>query len=73
MQKPEKNLEEFFEKALKKSQPTAATDNEGRIARTMAKAQQSTNTRDVILLVFVRFWMVFTEITCKFIAKSSKH
>lgn len=73
MQKPENGSEEFVEKVFKESSPTAATNDEERIARTIAGAQRQTNTRDAVLFVFVRFWMVLNEITCKLFVKSSKY
>ena len=73
MQESDNNLEEFVEKVFRESQPTTATNTEERIARTISKAQRKTNTRDIILLVFVRFWMVLAEFTCKLFANSSKH
>jgi len=66
------NPEDFIEKVLKESPPTAVTSDEERIARTVARAQRKTNTRDIMLLVFVRFWMVLAEVTCKVFAKTSK-
>lgn len=73
MQDSDNNPEEFVEKVFRESQPTTATSAEERIARTISKAQRKTNARDIILLVFVRFWMVLAEITCKLFANSSKH
>jgi len=73
MQDSDNNPEEFVEKVFRESQPTTATNAEERIARTISKAQRKTNARDIILLVFVRFWMVLAEITCKLFANSSKH
>ena len=73
MQEPDSNPEEFVEKVIKESLPTADTDDEERITRTIARVQRNTNIRDVILLVFVRFWMVLAEITCKLFANTSKH
>ena len=73
MQESDNNLEEFVEKVFRESQPTTATNAEERIARTISKAQRKSNARDIILLVFVRFWMVLAEITCKLFANSSKH
>ena len=73
MQDSDNNPEEFVEKVFRESQPTTATNAEERIARTISKAQRKTNARDIILLVFVRFWIVLAEITCKLFANSSKH
>jgi len=73
MEESGKNSEEFAEKVFNESSSNTATNDEERIARTLAKVQRKTNTRDVILLVFVRFWIVLTEITCKLFARSSKH
>jgi len=73
MKEPDNNPEEFIEKVIKGSPPTADTDDVERIARTIARVQRNTNVRDVMLLVFVRFWMVLAEITCKVFANSSKH
>jgi len=73
MQESDNNPEEFVEKVFRESQPTTATNAEERIARTISKAQRKSNARDIILLVFVRFWMVLAEITCKLFANSSKH
>ena len=72
MQEPDNNPEEFVEKVIKGSLSTADSDDEERIPRTIARVQRNTNVRDVILLVFVRFWMVLAEITCKVFANSSK-
>ncbi|MDH3256973.1 MAG: hypothetical protein OEM27_05100 [Nitrospinota bacterium] len=73
MQDSDNNSEEYLKKVLETSPPAVAAEEEERIARTLASAQRKTNTRDIILLVFVRFWMVLTEFTCKISAKSSKH
>lgn len=73
MQESDNNPEEFAEKVFRETQPTTASNAEERIARTISKAQRKTNARDIILLVFVRFWMVLAEITCKLFANTSKH
>lgn len=72
MSEETQNSEDFIKDSFQKSGIAERRKNENRIAKILYQARRNVGSRDFILLVFVRFWMVLAEIACKIIACQSK-
>ncbi len=72
MSEESQHSEEFIKKIIQKSELEKPSSNEKKISKIISQARRDIGVRDFILLVFVRFWIVLAEITCKAIASHSK-
>jgi len=72
MAEENKNSEEFIKDIIQESGIAKPQKDEQRVSKIISQARRNAGTRDFILLIFVRFWMVLAEIACKVIAGKSK-
>lgn len=68
-----KTSEDVIKDIVGKSGIAVPQKNDQRILKIISQARRNVGTRDFILLIFVRFWMVLAEFTCKVIAGPAKH
>lgn len=66
------NSEEFIKEIILESDIAKPQQDEKRIAKIISQTRRNVGTRDFILLIFVRFWIVLAEFTCKMIARKAK-
>ncbi len=72
MAEENKSPEEFIKGIIQESGVAKPQKDEQRISKILSQARRNAGTRDFILLIFVRFWIVLAEITCNVFARQSK-
>jgi len=65
--------EAFIKEIFEESGIAKPQEDEERISKIISQTRRNVGTRDFILLTFVRFWLVLTEIVCKIFARQAKN
>lgn len=71
MSKEAHNPEDFIKEFIEESGIAEPQEDEKRISKIISQTRRNVGTRDLIVLVFVRFWVVLAEIICKVVARQS--
>jgi len=65
------NPEDFIKKIIEESGTAEPQKDEERISKIISQTRRNVGTRDFIVLVLVRFWVVLAEFFCKVFARQS--
>jgi len=61
--------EDLIKKIIEESGTAGPQNDEERISKIISQTRRNVGTRDFIILVLVRFWMVLAEFFCKVFAR----
>ncbi len=71
MSEESQNSEDYIKDIIQESGIAEPQKDEQRVSKILSQARRKVGTRDFIVLIFVRFWIILAEITCKIFARHS--
>lgn len=71
MSEEAQNPEDLIKEIIEESGIPEPQEDEERISKIISQTRRNVGTRDFIILVLVRFWVILAEIFCKVFARQS--